>query len=335
MKLSKRGQSEPAANFTVGLIIGILILFVISGVAIKFYQNQSATKDSFNKLIENLENIDEPDRMVFELPSNYYLVSFNGGDVAVLDECEETKDMLKLPDSCGTESCLCYCKTDITGNLKEDACILMGRNCHPFTEEENLSFYYPECNSGVFIQGSNSGVMNLYYKEKDDKITISKTENFVPEEHEDVINDFEEALEKINTCGEDDSCFCEVSFDFLEKDYAILFEDKVLILYYQENDIYTLETEFNYNLKDLPFDENKFYVAKKEIIDQSISSIMGERIILFDSESFLSLNQIDKLNDYVQISSKLDKKENSFTFLEESANPSTTSICGSEKLELK
>ncbi|MFH1972839.1 MAG: hypothetical protein ABIJ18_05160 [archaeon] len=322
MKLSKRGASEPAANFTVGLIIGILILFVMGGVAIKFYQNQSTTKESFNKLIENIESLEEEGKMVFELPNNYYLVSFNSADVNI-DECNGEEGTLELPDSCGTYPCLCYCKTDITGNLKEDACMLMGQNCHPFTEED-LSFYYPECNSGVFIKGPNSGVMNLYYKKEAETVYLSTTKDYYPENLKAKSVEFESFTNQLKSCEQEEDCLCEPDYSFLFSQYILDFEEKKISIRFGE-EIFTMETEWNFAIKGsepqkLTLSQTQEYYGVTEQEEEQEAHY---------------IQQVYNGEEQTQIRPRLLKQGNTFYFYTPSEQYDDLSLCGTKQIELK
>jgi len=275
-------KGDVSIEFTIGLILGITMLFIIGGVGIKYYQTLTVTQESFDSLIEGIEGLQEGDseKLVYQLKEGYYLISFHNSDfnlekasaLGKSESCRDRKNIkIDLPDDkCGIVPCLCYCKTDLSGQFKEDDCIERG-TCHPFMDNEIVSnFKDPECTQAVFIPGPASGVMNIYYKkEANATVHISTTSEFVPQEHQEVVKGYRELVEDIEECADDSSdCICSIDYEFLrfnyEEDYQITFYEKNIYLATEEELIDLTETEYTFDLEDNSLESNLFTLDNKE-----------------------------------------------------------------------
>lgn len=160
----------------ISLIIAILFVGTFSSVLIGCVNTQAGAVDSFEKLVANFETIEENNVgvMAYNLPENYLLVSFSGGDDFQGDKSCEDNELIQNPEElCGSASCLCLCSMQYKLD-SEEACTEGAVTCKTFEEGTNLRD--STCDSGVYREGPSNGIFTFYIKKTGNNMYFCNSE---------------------------------------------------------------------------------------------------------------------------------------------------------------
>ena len=314
-------------DFTIGLIIFIIIFSIILTLGIKFLQTTIQTKSDFQEMNAELLSLEDGEQgsKVFRLKESYRLVSFAGEDLRV--KCTGSgRESITIPPICKETSCLCICRQGWTDTKKVGDCIKRGV-CQQF----DYAFFSPDSNGQVCIDGPTGGLIELFFKKENNRVTISRQSSFTTDENIKPSEDFNEILNKLIECGEDDNCVCDFPLDsFIEDGYFLMFENEKkqasLIQHIEdENEIETIQI-LDFDIKIIPpegiFNNQLIIGVYNDPVD------VGQSLVVYEGKDSLGSE------GFIEVSTSLVKSTEGFTLLP-STETSDLPICGVEQLELE
>ncbi len=325
--LNKKGSTESSLNWIIGAIIGILLTSVIILVAVQWYMSTAETQNSFDTLIQTIQNMeeDEQNSTTIFLPEEHILVSFQGKDFNTGNYFGECSENVNIPDSCGDYPCICICNGKWMADF-DKACEKKAVACYPFTSEsEDFLFKDFECGDfGLYREGPSNGVFTLYFHHEGKILEFCETKDCVFEDHQEATDAFKQLTHDIDTCIENDNegCYCELDFSFLEEKYALNFYNTQIMLWdiVNENIVYAedwdnlIDLDLSITNKDKFKDEylTLYYSTTETIIEsEGLTNVLGAAVATdsYDLVTNTYLTISPSTEDIVQFSNALSENQ--------------------------
>lgn len=229
---NRRAAIGPSWEFLLSLIIGLMIVMVFGFVFIEYLQTQQTSKESFNKLIETITELQEGTITwnLLELPEEFILVHFSDsasfkGETLLssglsVGACWENVDF--PAKSCEQEGdCLCICSGFLMTDYDE-ACTKNPIACYSFPKGTTL--YDTACDAGVYREGTAGGVTTLYLQKQDSIIRFCENNRCLSESDNEASDNFESYMQQWEMCKSSTTdCECQLSDNFLGDKYAMRF----------------------------------------------------------------------------------------------------------------
>ncbi len=342
---NKRGSAEESSlNWLIGTILGILLTSMVIIVGVQWYISTTKTQDSFDNLIEKIQNMedDEYNTTTLFLPEEYILVSFVNEEEYetgnYFGDCSENVDH---PESCGIHPCICMCNGNWMVDFDE-ACTKKAVACHPFTgEDEQWRFTDVLCgDAGLYREGTDSGIQTLYFHREGKNIQFCTTDECVTEEHQEVADAFSGYIHDYEECLEgSDSCYCNLDPTFLSgtfvSDYAITFKSNEIQLWNidEQNILYSEDVETGINVHtSVP---NRADYAGDSVTFHAFTLIEAstelEHWVIVPSTSDIETWATDYNSKQLEVSTTFLKEGDTINFVEDGYDFSTLSDCTAEE----